>query len=1371
MKSIIIFSLFALFGAVNAVAAVVTPNQAVRVLEDSKSRFVLQDAVLESGTHSCDSLNDHGATFLPERATYLDDNAVPFRYYRVALPSSEKPAVSISDIKTVPLGKPLCKEGVGGASELKFLPIEASTPVLRDGLWITNIRVPLYVKQGSSVALRKDYKLTVQFKGSVSGVNPGKRALSRIENPKAAARFGVSRAASQRALRKSAEDQTADVSFIASFQVGDEKQATFSEDGLYLVPFRTINNALSSAMQQELSGIPVDQICLYGASPDTLSDMGPGEAERNPNHLFEIPVEIRDHSREGSAPDYTFDEWDTLVFVGYGSSFWKRCDREDAWFINGKMDYFHSYSPYSYYQKFLFGYKKSGKCLRFSDEVKAPAGNGKDVTWMRYVRAEEDHLLIDTYFGRNIEWEKSTGKEWFWIWHSRLDTTVVAPAVLNSVEMRNLPGLVSGGKQYVAVSYFPHRSIWKSHAAVSGDQTANTKFSAEPYEVRMRAMKFALDVNGNRSERSDATLLPGGNFRIDNPGLLTSGNNYSLELLPNSQQYDRFDGISVAYQWNPVVDSAEWLLPGEVSGIINVPVPSGTKVMKFKNLQPVGFLSAKSGVAKDSVSSSDDIRYLAVNTSDSRGKLKIEEIPNLGDGVLTDLSRPNSKLEYLIITPTEFLEPAKALAEFRSNGSSVETFATSVVTAEDIYRRYTGGRVSPIAIRNYIAYVYSICPNFRYVLLAGDGNFDYRHINTKLRTSYIPPFEKEDGVIEDFFGILDSGEVCMYGKYDLDVAVGRLPVSSVEEFNHYLEKAKGYDGVGTMDFSDWRSTLLLSADDAKNSGVPDSTQHTEYQESVARMLDTLAAKKGFRLNMKKVYLLEYPEDAAGQKKEASEDFINIMNQGALFSTYFGHGSKTDWASEGLLKPSYVSKLSNEGRYTILGSFSCTVGRFDEGNARSLSEEFLNAYKKGSIVSIGASRESFASYNVEFGKTLLRNALLDDGVTIGSAFLKTKQSVVDTFSSQRYNNERYVLLGEPVVKMPSGELKVTLDSPIDTVNALDKMKISGTVEGLDEGYVDLALREGRLVKLVDQLVTDSLLEVFFDGALLYSEKVPVKAGRFTTEFVTPRKISYGDTTAEFSLWAYSSKQSTVGRSWYRNLVIGGISSYADSLQDTVPPSIQIQPCYTSGTATNFSDGETIKLQSPACLQVIVEDSTALDFREQADEGISFEVVGVQDPFHPWPYLEQSSKRAKLRMNFSAEQYPAGKYVFRVRALDVLDNVSEKKLNIEITDGMEAGLADVFNVPNPMGKKGTTFYFKNLAPSDMDSKVNIFIYNQNGKLVKVIKDAVSGVTHWNGRDNHGRLLANGLYHYVVRSETTTKNSGKKTWTKKQKLLISR
>ena len=1348
-----------------------------KVLEDSRSRFVLEDLVIESSVHACDSLNDYGAKFVPENAAYMDGNAVPYRYYRVALPTKEKPTVSVSDLKMVPLGKPLCKVGPDGSTGVKFESVRISTPILRDGLWISEIRVPLYVKRGNSVSLRKSFKLEVKFNGNATGVNPGKRALSRVQNPVAASRFGASRAKALKAFRKAAANQTSDVTFLAQFQVGDKNMATFSEDGLYAVTFEEIRNALLLHQRQNmLDGITVDKICLFGASPDTLADQGPGAAERNPNHLFEIPIEIRDHSSNGGKSDGIFSYGDTLVFVGYGSSFWKRCDREVASFVDGKMDYFHSYSPYSFYQNFQFGYKSSGKGLRLDSKLNAPSGTAKDVRWMRYVRAEKDAALLDTYFGKGLDWEKATGKEWFWKWHSRLESVTES---VNSDETANLPGLVAGGDQYVSVSYFPHRSIWASAAEAANDQVADLTLSGEDYFTRMNGIQFNFDVNGQMFERRSMTLIPGGNFRVDNPGLKERGNQFSLQMLPNDMQFDRFDGYSVAYQWKPTVDSAEWLLPGKISGIVNVPVPSGTQVMKFVNLQPVGMLSASSGVAKDSVSADDDVRYLAVrsgvyrNGSKNQGSLTVLGIPAYGgDGVLTDLSKPNSKLEYLIISPVEFLAPAKALAEFRSDGSAVETFATSVVTLEDIYRQYTGGRLSPVAIRNYISYVYSVCPNLRYVLLVGAGHFDYRGINPRLSPMILPPFEKEDGVTEDFFAILDSGETCRFGLYDLDVAVGRLPVSSLSEFTEYVQKAKDYEKIGQMDFSDWRSNLLLAADDAKNSGAEDHTKHTEYQESVARFIDSMSALNDVRWNMKKIYLLDYTEDAAGQKKDAADDFINIMNQGALFTTYFGHGSKTDWASEGLLKPSYLAKLTNQGRYTILGSFSCTVGRFDEGNGRSLSEDFVLASGVGSIVSVGAARETFATYNENFGKNLLMNALLKSGETIGNAFLDAKRIAGMEYSRQRYNNERYVLLGEPVIKMPSNELKIHLDTKLDTIRALDKVNLTGSVDGIDDGFINLVLREGRVEKRVDlQHPDEDSVDVFYDGALIYSEKVPVKSGRFATEFVTPRKISIGDTTAEFSAWAYSSKIAAVGRSWIRDLVIGGVSSYADSLQDTVPPSIQIQSCYSGSVATGFSDGEFVKLQSPACLQVVVEDSTSLDYREQADEGISFEIVGVQEPFHPWPYLEQSSKRAKLRMNFSAEQYPPGKYVFKVRALDVLDNVSIKTLNVEITDGMDAGLADVFNIPNPMGKKGTTFYFKNLAV-DRESRVNIFIYNQNGRLVKVIKDAVSGVTHWDGRDNHGRLLANGLYHYVVRSEVSaTENFGKKTWTKKQKLLISR
>ena len=1375
------------FFGILLMAAAATASAVSSVVEDSRERFVVNDGVLDGGVYRCTDAEGYpaeGYTFNPELAAYADGNALPYRVYRIAVPGNERPSVAVSDIKTVPLKKPFCK----GAT-IKYTGTQVVGPFLKDGLWMVDVHVPLFVKHGGSPALRSRFRLSVEFSQGASGIKPGSRAVSRVRNPKGASKFGVSVAGKRKALRRDAASEMPDVKFLAHILVGDKDVGTTSEDGLYAVSFGDIRIAMQDySLQGDLYGIPVDKLRLYGAVPDTLRERVPDEGALAPAYLYEIPIEVRDHSGSQAKGNGTFDEGDTILFVGYGKSVWKRVDLDNATIPGGKMDYFYSVSPYSYYQHFALGWSESGKGLRMGDKIASPAGTGKDIDWLRYVRAERDLHLRDTYFGKQLDYEESTGKEWFWLWHSKKDTLSVDSLDSGMPHMSSLKGLVDGGKQYVSVSYHPHRSVWSTSVDGSGDQQQNEELSGKSYSDRMSSIKFNFKVNGKTFEKSDMTLLPGGNFRIDNPGLKKSGNRYGIVMLPNDQQYDRFDGYSVAYQWTPVVDTAEWMLPGAVSGVINIPVgtQSDIRVMKFVGFKPVGLLDVSKGVARDSVAAGADVRYMAYRASRFRKPAKVEGIAPKPSGMLGNIAKISSETEYLIITPKEFSSQAVALGKFRSDGSAVTKYATTVVAAEDIYRMYTGGNISPVAIRDYIAYAYSVCPSLKFVLLVGSGHYDYKNIKVQAK-NFMPPFEKEDAVVEDFFSALDPGEELRFGEYDLDMAVGRLPVTSVQEFNSYLNKAREYDEVGKFDHGIWRSNILLTADDAMNGSIVDKTNHTEYEEKVSNTVDSLVASLDFRWNVKKVYLIDYAYDAAGQKKEATSDFLNLLNQGALLTNYFGHGSKTDWASEGLLKVGYLSRLANKGRYTILNSFSCTVARFDEGKDRSLSEAFLMAPNAGSIASVGATRETHGNQNKRLGNSVIANALGESGITYGEAFIRAKEQVIyldnpmapkpSTYSIQRFNNERYVYLGEPVIRMPIAANKVVLEQKLDTVKALDKMKLSGTVTGMDNGFVNLALREGRVVKKLGVAIynentgVEDSINVSFAGSLLYSEDVPVRNGRFETEFITPRKLNFGDTAAEFTAWAYSSNERNVARVLKSGIQISGMSNYADSINDVTPPTINVQSCFGGGKATSFADAQHVKLQAPACLQVVIEDSTALDFREQADEGISFEVVGVEDPYHPYPYIEQTSRRAVLRKSFTTQMYPEGNYEFRVYASDVMGNTAMNKIFLEITGEMEEGLADVFNVPNPMGKKGTTFYFKNLAV-DRQSTVNIFIYNQNGRLVKVIKNAVSGVTHWDGRDNHGRKLANGLYHYVVRSEVAaTENSKKSTWTKKQKLLISR
>lgn len=1333
------------------------------VVEDSKRHFVYQDDVAEIRAESCES--GLGLRILPERSALLDDYAGVYRIYKIALPSNVKPNVYLSKVLTKPLGGPYCKD-----DKRPFSSLVVGKPYKRDGLWIADVRVPLYEKKGSSFLVRKSFELHVDFEQVRSGVNPGTRAIGRVLNKKGAVSFGEDLSKSRNVLRRAAESELDNVEFLGMLSVGDRNVASFSEDGLYAVNFDSLRRVLG----ETIDGIPVDELCLYGASPDSLSAKVPSREFLSPTQIFEIPIEIRDHSPASSVSDKNFGRGDTLLFVGYGSSMWKRCDREDSTFKNGKMDYFHSYSPYSFTQSFALGRKIAGKGKRMVT-LNSPSASGKSLDWMRYVRAEKDELLQDSYYGKDIEWEKSTGKEWFWAWHCRFDTVSMNLAYPGTDD---LPGFVNGGKSFVSVSFFPHRSVWAPTAERENDQVTFTYLSDSTYDYRMSHINFDIEINGKKISKH--SLIPGGNFLVEDVPLKASGNAYSLIMLPNDWQYDRFDGYSVAYQWNPVVDTSEWFLPGAVSGVVQIPVgnDSHLKVMKFKDYEPMGLLEVVGGIAKDSIGANEDVRYMVYRDNVFRTSLKIENVAVKQEGILKNLSKINRKTEYLIIAPADFASQAYELAEFRSGDKSVNNYATTVVLADDIYRFYTGGALSPIAIRNFIAYASSVCPNLKYVLLAGSGHFDYRGFYPRFTKNFIPPYELESSISEDFFGIVDPGEEARYGDYDIDLAVGRLPVTDSSEFGNYLRKIKEYDSIGNLDNSSWRSSLILAADDAKNGVDIDRTEHTALQEGVASLLDSLSKIHKFRWNLNKIYLLNYKEDASGQKREAAQQMIDLLNQGALMVNFFGHGSLTDWAGEGLMKASYIKKLHNAKRYTIMNSFSCTSSRFDKGSGQTLTQTFITAGNAGAIAAVGASRETFASSNSIFAKSFMSYALYDSLSTIGDAFMMSKNRE-NHYSSDRYNNEHYVLFGEPVLQMPINRVKISLDQKLDVIKALDKIKLSGTVSGMTDGKIQLTLREGRFNKKMyvgfekdssDNHKNDTLV-VPFDGSLIYSENVDVVDGKFNVDFVTPRKLSFGDTAAEFQAWAYSAKKGVIGRLWNYGISINGMSNYADSIHDTTPPSIQIQSCFGKGVGTSLADGQKLRLQAPACLQVVVEDSTALDFREQADEGISFEIPGWKTPFHPFPYIEQSSKRAVVKMNFTEDSYPLGNYEFVVRAMDVLGNASEKHVFLEITDDMESGLSDVFNAPNPVGKKGTTFYFKNYAVN-RDSKVDIFIYNQNGKLVKVLKNAVSGETHWDGTDNHGNHLANGLYHYIVRSKVSAMGDySKKTWTKKQKLLISR
>ncbi|MCL2101152.1 MAG: C25 family cysteine peptidase, partial [Fibromonadales bacterium] len=1204
---------------------------ALEIQRDQQNEFIFTDKVAALSEVPCK--ND--VFFMPDNASFFGEAeapGIPFRTYIIALPSSALPSVEVQNIKTERVnGKPC------GAAENPSL-LQIGKPYLKDNLWRVKISVPLLYSSGNFWTLRKDFRVKINFSGNASGHSIGKRALASVENKNAAARFGTKQESLRMALKSSPMEN---IDWLVKIGVGTT-DLSMPADGMYAFSFDDLKNKMPADY-----GIKISQLRLFGASPDTLPELM-GKDITFPN-VVEIPIQIKDKNNNG-----IFDSGDSIVFFGYGTAIWKKSNSSSG------MDYYFSNSPYSFYQYFYLGASNAaGEGKRLSSSQKNISG-ARDITWKKYARSERDLLLRDNYFGDN-KIEENTGKEWFWKWGAIGDTVTVNANEFQS-SVRNLTG-VQGGPMLIGVSFLPRRST-----------QGNTRLSSLSWKERMRGINFDFYFQNQKLQNIIDTIY-GGTFVFSAPNPAASIS-YKLDIL-SSGQNDRFDGLSIAYNYNAAQSTGEeWLFPGTEIGAIKIPVPVNMELIKTENFIPVDILEREDdGFATDIISNGTDTKYFLHRKGSYRTPATIEAIPNRINSVSEPL-KISAQTQYLILTSEVLQSSAARLKEFRESGAAPTTFKTEVVLVEDIYRNH-GAQNSPVAIRDYIRYAKDHSRDLKYVLLAGNGNYDYRKIKAGAKSNLIPPYEAEDTSTDDFFAILDLGEAVRFGNYELSLAIGRLPVSNTIEFENYIQKAEDYERVSVMDNGIWRNTIIFSADDAMQGAVIDRIKdHTDQMERIAVHIDTLAQKQDFAINWRKISLLQYERDGNNKKPDATRELLLRLNQGALFAFYYGHGNAVMWADEDLLNIGSLNQISNKGRYTILGSFSCLVSRFDDVATTSLSEVFVTAKDKGAIASIGSLRESYASYNELISKKILNQSLAINNTLLGDAILRAKRNVPhfnpNVFPAERYNNEKYVLLGEPVLSMPRQEINLNLDNAQDTIQALQKLKISGNAD-VQTGAVRIQILEGEKQRTLSQNLGDGTsyaTQIKVDGSTIYSEELQINNGKFSTEFITPRKLSLGDTSAQIRLWAYKPGSAGIGRSAIFNRKLHGTSSYADSIDDKNPPSIKIYPCIRSGIAAPYAENAQVTLEIPACLDVVIEDDNGIDYREEADEGISFEVYPVANSWHPWSFTEQTGKRAVTRMNFN-HTYDPGEYVFKVTAQDVFGNMAFRSLRVSLSSEIKDG----------------------------------------------------------------------------------------------------
>jgi len=242
-------------------------------------------------------------------------------------------------------------------------------------------------------------------------------------------------------------------------------------------------------------------------------------------------------------------------------------------------------------------------------------------------------------------------------------------------------------------------------------------------------------------------------------------------------------------------------------------------------------ISATSGVQVWDITNPDDAKNqlfgttgskITFSTSTNRLRTFIVFNPANLKAPLFEVKVSNQNLhqltspELIIITNNTLINEAQRLASHREIHSGI---SAKVVTVEQIYNEYSGGKQDMTAIRDFIRDLQAQpASSLKNALLFGRGSYDYKN-RVLGNTNLVPIYESRNSLSpletyssDDYFGFLEENEgewnESPAQNHSLDIGVGRLPLKNIEEAHDVVDKLIEYD-LKITEASSWQNEFLF----------------------------------------------------------------------------------------------------------------------------------------------------------------------------------------------------------------------------------------------------------------------------------------------------------------------------------------------------------------------------------------------------------------------------------------------------------------------------------------------------------------------------------------------------------------------------------
>lgn len=716
--------------------------------------------------------------------------------------------------------------------------------------------------------------------------------------------------------------------------------------------------------------------------------------------------------------------------------------------------------------------------------------------------------------------------------------------------------------------------------------------------------------------------------------------------------------------------------------------------------------------------------------------------------------------EMVIIYYRSFRNAALTLQAHRA-----KTLEVRAVDVADVYNNFSGGHKDPIAIRNYLKFLYDkgACggaePALKYVLLIGNGTYDPRDLLDQ-KNDFIPlyisvTYPNESEGIEDEDYLVKFG-----GSSDRapDLAIGRMTVLTDREANAWVQRIIDYED--RPEHGAWKGKVVLCADDEFSTVRQDDFEFLISTEELTRRVGPFPTAVDFE----KIYLHLYP--FVGDVKPAARNaLIKEWSDGALIVNYNGHGSPLQMADERVMVNPDIYSLTNGIRRPLFLSFSCSVGDLESPYHRSMAQNMVTFDVGGAIGTISASAPTYLYPNELLNELIFKEIFTSKDSTgtrpIGYALQLAKYSIA-TREGYESNNVKYILLGDPAMRLAMPVYKVVHETAaIDTMRTGNRYRVTGAITEAGQtlasfkGTADVVVQESEQ-KVHETIVSGGVpivLDYVLPGKDLFRGTVDVTAGRFSVEYVVPRRCHTGPGAR---IRSYVSSPSIDGVGACDTLVIVPSDTVRADLE---PPKVHL---YFSGQATKVKAGAKLvaDISDPDGIAILGSDPQSSIFLEFDGSGYP---VYVTDYF---TYDHGSYTTGTVEYPLSADFKP-GTHTVLIKAFDNLGLAASDTLQFEIVEEGLYQVSDVFNLPNPFSKS-TNFIFQVTNPAD----ARISVFTVSGIKIwerRTAADEGFNSIYWDGRDLAGDRVANGTYLYVL--EVDFRDSFHRTETVRGKVVYLR